>query len=271
MPEKPSLQPSEPQSKPNSTKPSKDQNEPLATGKKSAQESKLSSKKKSPKNPNLDVLPNREELPRDVQAMKRLGVDPSKIGRLPPINKLLKEQSKSGISGAIEAMRLSDGEDSVKFLEKYDSITERDRECLSIEIIAVAAGVNPRALLGEILLAAREYSVLKFKIQALEAHPDILEKRIEYAKLPGGYRDRDALDTILGALPRSKTTFIDKFYASSESQGGDTTSESDQENTPAPIIETEAMVEDENYLFPDSEVMQDKVLNAKQKLLEAKR
>ena len=167
-------------------------------------------------------------------------------------------------------MRMSDGEISSTFLEKWDSIPERDRECLTMEVIALAAGVDCRALLGEILLAAREYSVVKFKLQALEAHPDILEKRIEYAKLPGGYRDRDAIDTILGALPRSKTTFIDKFYAGSDTKEADLP-ESDSEAPARTVQQAEEMVEDENFVFPDCEVMQEKIQPIRQKLLESKR
>ena len=167
---------------------------------------------------------------------------------------------------------MSDGEISQKFLEKYDEIPERDRESLTIEVIALAAGVDARALLGEILLAAREHSVNRVKLLAVEAHPDVMEKRIEYAKTPGGYRDRDALDTILGALPRSKTTFIDKFYAGSETQAPDlpdSEGEGEEEETKAEAIrEAAAMVEDENFVFPDSEVMQERVTAAlKQKQL----
>lgn len=168
-------------------------------------------------------------------------------------------------------MRMSDGTISRQFLAKWDAVPERDRESLTIEVIAVAAGVDPRALLGEILLAAREYSVVKFKLRALEAHPDILERRIEFAKLPGGYRDRDAVDTILGALPRSKTTFIDKFYAGSETAETDLP-ESDSEEAPAKAItQAEEMVEDENFIFPDSELMQEKIQPIRQKMLEPKR
>jgi hypothetical protein len=182
---------------------------------------------------------------------------------------LLKEQSRSGIAGAIEAMRMSDGEISQQFLEKWDRIPERDRECLTIEIVALAAGVDPRALLGEILLAAREYSVTKFKLKALEAHPEILEKRIEYAKTPGGYRDRDAVDTILGALPRAKTTFIDKFYAGSDSEKADLP-EPESAVPEKAIQQAEEMVEDEDFVFPDSEAMQDKIQPIRAKMLESK-
>jgi hypothetical protein len=269
LPETPLSPLSEPQSKKNSKRTSKAQSAPSKTGKNSDPEKKLSS---TSKRNLLDVLPSSEP-DRTTQAIRRLGLkdkDISKITQLPPINKLLKEQSKSGISGAIEAMRMSDGDVSQTFLEKWDSVPERDRECLTIEIIALAAGVDPRALLGEILLAAREYSVVKFKLAALDAHPDILEKRIEYAKERGGYRDRDAIDTILGALPRSKTTFIDKFYAGSETPQGDLP-ESDSEEATKTITQAQEMVEDENFVFPDCEMMQEKIQPIRQKLLEEKR
>lgn len=211
---------------------------------------------------------------RAEDAIDRLGVDRKLIPSLPPINKLLKEQSRSGISGAIEAMRMSDGEISQQFLAKYDAIPERDKESLTLEVIALAAGVDARALLGEILLAYREYSALKYKFRILESHPEILEKRIEYAQLVGGYRDRDAIDTILGALPRSKTTFIDKFYAGSETARPDPTESDEPENEGQgkPILtQSEEMVEDENFVFPDCEMMQEKIQPIRQKLLESKR
>lgn len=265
--------------KKNSRPTSKEQN-PLSTnGENSAPENESSSSDKKQKKKrsdiSLDRVPNYDLRNRAEDAIDRLGVDRKLIPSLPPINKLLKEQSRSGISGAIEAMRMSDGEISQQFLAKYDQIPERDKESLTLEVIALAAGVDARALLGEILLAYREYSALKYKFRILESHPEILEKRIEYAKLVGGYRDRDAVDTILGALPRSKTTFIDKFYAGSETTSPDPT-ESDGEEIEGKgktlLTQTpEEMVEDENFVFPDCEVMQEKIQPIRQKLLESKR
>jgi hypothetical protein len=35
---------------------------------------------------------------------------------------------------------------------------------------------------------------------AMSHYPEVLKKRIEYAKLPGGWRDRDALDKLVWSL-----------------------------------------------------------------------
>ena len=276
MSETPSLPTSKPGKKSRFEKPSKEASPILNNGETSDPENKPSSTRRNkgghPKTRHLEPAITTEPRDRTSEALRRLGItDLSKIRRLPPINQLLKEQSRSGIAGAIESLRMSDGELSQKFLETWDDIPERDRECVTIEIVAIAAGVDPRALLGEILLAAREYSVVKFKLRALEAHPEILEKRIEFAKLTGGYRDRDAIDTILGALPRAKTTFIDKFYAGSETPVPDSSEDGEAEDKPKAVSQAEEMVEDENFIFPDSELMQDKIQPIRQKMLESKR
>jgi hypothetical protein len=75
----------------------------------------------------------------------------------------------------------------------------RDREKLSIEAIALAAKLDIRHLWGEIMLAMREHSVNSVKVIAVANHPEVIKRRVEFAQLPGGFRDRDALDTMLGA------------------------------------------------------------------------
>lgn len=129
---------------------------------------------------------------------------------------------------------------------------------MSIEAVALAAKVDIPALLGEILLAMREQSVNTVKLIAIASHPETILKRVEYAKTPGGYRDRDALDTMLGALPSPKgPTFINKFFA-----GG-------QQDDAEPKEAPEELVEDVDFVFPDVSVMQEKVQPMRQKMLKA--
>jgi hypothetical protein len=83
----------------------------------------------------------------------------------------------------------------------------------------------------------------------------ITKKRVEFAKTAGGVRDRDALDTMLGALPKSQgISIFNKIVTGGKDEDS----------------EREEMVEDANFIFPDSSIMQDKVQPVRQKILEAK-
>jgi hypothetical protein len=244
--------------KKNSAKPSAEASLPSKSGKNSDPESERLAKA-------LKNVPSHTLRDNGTEALKRLKVDLSKIGKLPPINKILAE-SRGGRSTAIEAMRFSDGTLSAQFLEKWDSLSDHDQERLTIEVVAAAANIEPKHLLGEIMLAMREYSVNKVKILAVSSHPDVMEKRIEFAMLSGGTRDRDALDTILGALPKKSTTFIDKFFAVEKTEEED----DEEEVVPAPVAQQE-FVSDENFVFPDCETMQERLSPIRQKLLDAKK
>lgn len=164
---------------------------------------------------------------------------------------------------ALKAMRFSSGDLVRRFLKKYDDIAERDRNSLSIEAIALSEGIDVSHLLGEIALAMREYSVTTVKMIAVSAHPDTMKARVKFAKQEGGSRDRDALDTMLGALPPNKgggSTFINKFFA-----GG-----SREVEEPVEIREEppEELVADLDFCFPDSDKMQGRLQPMRQRLLE---
>ena len=217
-----------------------------------------------PEKPNssnpLSRVPNYTLRDNSAEAMKRLGVELSKIGRLPPINKILRE-TKGGVSAAIEAMRFSDGELSQKFLDRWDEISDHDKERLTIEVVAFSCDINPMHLFGEIQLAMREYSVNAVKLIAVEAHPDVMRQSIESAKTPGGVADRKHIHEMLGALATPKgPMFIKNFFA------GNTPDETDDEDVPAKP--EQEFVTDEDFVFPDCEAMQERV-HPVRKLLEA--
>ena len=100
----------------------------------------------------------------------------------------------------LEAIRFSEDAAVECFLSKHASLGVWARENTSWEAIALAAGVDPLRLLGAALLARWENSTTLGKLIAMSHHPEVVRKRIEYAKLPGGWRDRDALDKLLGFL-----------------------------------------------------------------------
>src|SRR5208337_3206779 len=202
----------------------------------------------------LRTLPTRH---RKSEALRRLGVKPEQLRTAPDISSILKE-TRHGIKLAIGALRFSSNDAVKDFLKKYDTMPVQDREHVPIEAIALAVGVDIRLLLGEIMLSVREHSVSRVKIIALASHPEVIKSRVKFAKQVGGYRDRDALDTMLGALPRpNAATFIDKvFFGKPEA-----------EKKEAEEVEDEPMT-DEDWIFPDASEIQDRIQPMRQRLLE---
>jgi hypothetical protein len=204
-------------------------------------------------------------LPRDskADALRRLGVSPEALNRAPNISGLLRE-TKGGLKQVIAAMRFSSDPIISTFFAKYDSLSEHDRNQLSIEAVCISAAIEPTHLLGSALLAIREHSVSRVKIIAISNHPDLMEKRIEFAKLPGGSKDRDAIDTALGFLPsnRSTTNFINKIVNTGSDKPSLDTGD-DSNGKPA-------MIDDVGYAFPDASEVQNKLSPMRQRLLAEK-
>lgn len=159
----------------------------------------------------LALVSNVREKPKPLArrdaALKRLGVTEDQVLKAGNISSLLKH-GKGGLTGALEAMRLSPDLSIIRFLDKYDLIPMRDRESLPWEAIAIAAGVDLAQLLGSVIMAIQAHSNNAVKIIALSNHPDITRKRVEFAQLPGGVQDRTALDTALRFLPTVKGSTI---------------------------------------------------------------
>jgi hypothetical protein len=198
---------------------------------------------------------------RKTDALKRLHVTLEQLRSAPDITSILKE-TRGGITLAIKALRFSQNNAVKDFLKKYDSISARDRESLSIEAVAISVGVDIRMLLGEIMIAVREHSVSRVKMIAIASHPDVIKSRVRFAKEVGGYRDRDALDTMLGALPKpNAATFIDKvFFGKPETESKEADEDDDDES-----------VTDEDYIFPDASEIQERIQPMRQRLLEGEK
>ena len=199
----------------------------------------------------------RPGLTRKEAALERLKVTPSKLAAVPNITAILKEIPHGRVE-AFKAMQFSESPLIRKFLDRYYRIPMRDRMAVPIEAVAIAAKVDVRHLWGEIMLAMREISVNAVKTVAVAGHVKSMQTRVECAQTPEGYRDRDALDIMLGALPsRQGPTFINKFFAAKA--GGD-----DDEKP-----EKEEVVDDLDYLFPEASAIQERVQNVRQKLLDS--
>jgi hypothetical protein len=198
---------------------------------------------------------------RKQAALSRIKVRPSQLQGVAPISEILKE-TPNGIKSALKAMRFSQSHIVRKFLHKWDRIPDRDRAGLTLEAVAIAAKVDPTHLLGEIMLAMREYSVQAVKIIGITQHPEVMQKSINNALTSEGVKDREMVHTMLGALaPRGGATFIDKFFAGRQV-------EPEKGDTPAPVAPSE-MVDDLEYLFPSSSSMQERIQPMRNRLLGA--
>ncbi len=86
------------------------------------------------------------------------------------------------------------------FLEKRDSLGVWARENTPWEAIGLAAGIDLIRLLGAALLARWEHSMMAGQVIAIFNAPEVMKKRVEFAMLPGGWRDRDALEKLILGL-----------------------------------------------------------------------
>ena len=165
---------------------------------------------------------------------------------------------------------MNDDQDIARFLIKYDSIPIADREVLPWEAIALAAKVETRHLIGSILLAVTEHCAVKSKFIVASNHPDITLKRVEFAQMAGGEKDRSALDIMAGAQQNpSGHRFIGKAWFGG---GGGTSAPAKAAKTDDDEVETpKATYENEGFsdLFPSLKETQEKLVPIRQRRLES--
>lgn len=181
------------------------------------------------------------------------------LRKTPLITEIIK-YNLGGRAGALRAMRFSSNPNIQEFLEVYDDIPEREIRRLSWEAIVIAAGLDATAFLGATLLAVQAVSANQSRMIMVSNHPDIVQKRVEYAKLAGGHRDRDAIDVALGALPQPKggNTFIINPLQQSGDEDEEDGEEGEKGGAAVPV-EDDGREEDLDHLFPDLKQTQLKV------------
>jgi hypothetical protein len=81
----------------------------------------------------------------------------------------------------IQFLRASPSADARAFLEVYWKMGVRDRENVPIEAICIAARVNPLAILGAVLTAAKTLKSQESALKAIMAHPDVTQATIDAA------------------------------------------------------------------------------------------
>jgi hypothetical protein len=137
---------------------------------------------------------------RRAKALRKLGVSADQLSSAIQITPLLKG-ARGGLKAVLDAMRFSKDPVVERFLVKHDCLGVWARRNTPWEAVALAAGVDLPYLLGAALLARRDDATTRAKLLAICRAPELMKKRIEYAKLPGGWRDRDALEKLVLGLP----------------------------------------------------------------------
>lgn len=178
------------------------------------------------------------------------------VAQITPLLKM----AEGGLTATLAAMRFSNDLAVISFLEKYDAISERDRKSLSWEAIAIAAEVDTAHLLGGAIMALQTASSNMVKIIALSNHPKITQARVNFGLLPGGERDRAALDSALGFLPTPKgSTFI------INPQGGGKAVDDDDEDDES----SDGKERDLDHLFPSLSKTQETLVPTTARMLES--
>ena len=136
---------------------------------------------------------------RRARALRRLGVSADQVASATQITPFLKG-ARGGLKAVLGAMRFSKDPVVGRFLAKHDCLGVWERQNTPWEAVALAAGVELPHLLGAALLARQDDATTRANLLAICHAPDLMKKRVEYAMLPGGWRDRDALHKFVGLL-----------------------------------------------------------------------
>ena len=134
-------------------------------------------------------------------------IDSLELSQAPRFMGMFKE-AHGGLKEVLRMIRFSYDPAVKAFLKTYDSTDERIRNLLPWEVFALKAGVDIPHLVGAMILALREQGANLVKIIAITHHAETVKARIRAAKKPDGVRDRNALDTALGLLPKPKGVSI---------------------------------------------------------------
>lgn len=113
-------------------------------------------------------------------------------------------RATGGIAAIIEALSVDDSPDAISFIAKWESVTESDRERLSVEEIAVAAGLTPRRLLEVATGAIDAFAQDASRLMVASARPLVERKTIEMAQTDFGTSDREWFHKHTQFLPQPK-------------------------------------------------------------------
>jgi len=199
-----------------------------------------------------------------AEVLAKLKVTEEQLATVPPMTAIFQEAS-GGLADVIVAMRFSTDPIVEKFLKKYDVLSKDERDAVPLEAVAIAADVEIPYLIGAVLLAIRYYTMNIVKVIAMTGHPESMKARVRNAKLIGGHRDREALDTGLGFLPQKREG--QSFFVRGNLQLGSGDAPESLTGAAQPALPDgceESKEPDLDVLFPDVSQMQKRIAPIRQ-------
>jgi hypothetical protein len=123
--------------------------------------------------------------PRKVSALERIGVDLDDLEAAPRITDILASAFSTGKRiprvQTVNFLAASPAPEARAFLEVYRELPIRDRESLPLEAICIKASVNPLAILGAVLMAAKNLKAQESALKAIMAGPALIDATIDSA------------------------------------------------------------------------------------------
>jgi hypothetical protein len=103
-----------------------------------------------------------------------------------------------------EYLRGNEDPDAIKFMEKWDSISLDDKECIGFEGVCAAAGVPGKKLFGIIVSEALTEGESKMALHTALKAPAVIAATLKRALTDEGHREKVLVAKASGWLPRPK-------------------------------------------------------------------
>lgn len=102
----------------------------------------------------------------------------------------------------------SESPEARAFLKVWRELPVGDKDRIPLEAVCIAAKVSPLAILGAVLMSAKNLKAQESALKAIIAHPDVIDATVRSAKTAVGFSDRKMLHEAVGFLPTKQGSQI---------------------------------------------------------------
>lgn len=142
-----------------------------------------------------------------MSGCKKLGLDPSLLAYRPYSWTVdLRENLDLTVAGAAQLLGMSDSPEAVAWMKVWNTpeLDQMDHNMLPLEAYCLAAKVSPSTISDIVLAMKVRRAQARSVAKTAARHPDVVEKTIDFAMLPGGEKDREMVHKAAGWLPTPK-------------------------------------------------------------------